>query len=240
MMNPPIKILLIGEYSIFRSALRMLLETDVNLRVVGEASKFDMAAEIISAEAPNLILVDLPDFDLKEHLTFFQHYSIPILILVGQYDIDVYQRCLRIGVSGLVLKEERADTLFKAIEKIIGGEIWFDRTIMGETIRQLVNEKQMLYDYPKAHVTNSLTEREKQVVDLICKGLKNRSIADQLFITETTVRHHLTSVFNKLEISSRLELVIYAFKNNLVTMPNGNGSHIKNGNLAARQGALAS
>ncbi|NOT48007.1 MAG: response regulator transcription factor [Acidobacteria bacterium] len=230
MINPPIKILLIGEYSIFRSALRMLLETDTNLRVVGEASQLEVIDQIISEDAPDLILVDLPDFGGNDHFSFFQHLSIPVLVLVGQYDIDVYQTCLKIGINGLVLKEEKADTLFKAIEKIHGGEIWFDRTIMGETIRQLVNEKQMLYEFPKAHITNALTEREKQVVDLICKGLKNKGIADQLFITETTVRHHLTSVFNKLEISSRLELVIYAFKNSLVTMPNSNGSHNGNGN----------
>lgn len=230
MTNSPIKILLIGDYSIFRSALRMLLETDTSLRVVGEASQLESAHQIISEDAPDLILVDLPDFCGKDHFSFFQNVRIPVLVLVGQYDIEVYQKCLKIGISGLVLKEERADTLFKAIEKIHGGEIWFDRTIMGETIRQLVNEKQMLYDYPKAHVTNALTERERQVVDLICKGMKNKGIADELFITETTVRHHLTSVFNKLEISSRLELVIYAFKNSLVMMPNGNGSHNGNGN----------
>ncbi len=238
MTNSPIKILLTGEYSIFRSALRMLLETDTNLRVVGETSQLDAVDQIISEDPPDLILVDLPDFSGKDHFSFFQHLSIPVLVLVGQYDIDVYQKCLKIGISGLVLKEERADTLFKAIEKIHSGEIWFDRTIMGETIRQLVTEKQMLYDYPKAHVTNALTEREKQVVDLICKGLKNKGIADQLFITETTVRHHLTSVFNKLEISSRLELVIYAFKNSLVMMPNGNGSHLGNGHSVKRQSAL--
>lgn len=216
----------------------MLLETDTNLRVVGEASQLDAADQIISEDAPDLILVDLPDFGAKDHFTLFQHLSIPVLVLVGQYDIDVYQNCLKIGISGLVLKEERADTLFKAIEKIHGGEIWFDRTIMGETIRQLVNEKQMLNEYPRAHVTNALTEREKQVVDLICKGMKNKDIADELFITETTVRHHLTSVFNKLEITSRLELVIYAFKNSLVTMPNGNGSHHGNGHSISRQSAV--
>lgn len=224
MTNSPIKILLIGEYSIFRSGLRMLLETDTNLRVIGEASQLEIAAQIISDQAPDLILVDLPDFGGKDHFSFFQGVAIPVLVLVGQYDIDVYQKCLKIGINGLILKEEKADTLFKAIEKIYKGEIWFDRTIMGETIRQLVSEKQMLHDYPKAHVTNALTDREKQVVDLICKGMKNKGIADELFITETTVRHHLTSVFNKLEISSRLELVIYAFKNSLVTMPIGNGS----------------
>ena len=75
-----------------------------------------------------------------------------------------------------------------------------------------------------------MTDREKQVVELICKGMKNKGIAEKLFITETTVRHHLTSVFNKLEVESRLELVIYAFKHRLVKLPTnqpnfeGNGS----------------
>jgi len=222
----------------------MLLETDTSIRVIGEAAQLDMTADILSEETPDLILVDLPDFGGKDHFPFFHDLQIPVLVLVGQHDIEIYQKCLKIGISGLILKEERADTLFKAIEKIHDGEIWFDRTIMGETIRQLVNEKQMLHDYPKAHVTNALTDRENQVVELICKGMKNKGIAEKLFITETTVRHHLTSVFNKLEISSRLELVIYAFKNNLVSLPNGNGyengngSHLQNGAMREIQNAL--
>ena len=193
MTNSPIKILLIGDYSIFRSALRMLLETDTSIRVIGEAAQLDMTADILSEETPDLILVDLPDFGGKDHFPFFHDLQIPVLVLVGQHDIEIYQKCLKIGISGLILKEERADTLFKAIEKIHDGEIWFDRTIMGETIRQLVNEKQMLHDYPKAHVTNALTDRENQVVELICKGMKNKGIAEKLFITETTVRHNRRS-----------------------------------------------
>jgi DNA-binding NarL/FixJ family response regulator len=134
------------------------------------------------------------------------------------------------------MKEEGATTMFKAIEKICDGEVWFDRTIMSETIRQLVSERQMLQEFPKAHETNLLSDREKQVAELICKGMKNKGIADELFITETTVRHHLTSVFNKLEISSRLELVIYAFKNKIVKLPIENGS--RNGNGHRKNGSV--
>jgi DNA-binding NarL/FixJ family response regulator len=208
----------------------MLIETDKKFRVVGEAAQVELAATIISEEKPDLILIDLPDRGGEDLLSFFQSVEIPVLVLVGQYDANIYQKCLRLGINGLVLKEERADTLFKAIEKIHGGEIWFDRTLMSETIRQLIVEKQVMHDRPKVHITNALTDRERQVVDLICKGLKNKEIGERLFITETTVRHHLTSVFSKLEITSRLELVIYAFRNNLVKAPNGNGgSHLGNG-----------
>lgn len=232
MTNTLIRILLIGDYSIFRSALRMVLETDQRLRVVAEAESIELVDDIVLEEKPDLIVVDLPDFYTKDALPFFQNVNIPVLVLVGKHDIEFYQRCLRFGISGLMLKEESAETLFKAIEKIHGGEIWFDRTIMGQTIRQLVVEKQSNYDHAEANMASSLTDREKQVVDLICKGMKNKEIAERLFISETTVRHHLTSVFNKLEITSRLELVVYAFKNNLVQMPEGKGVHLGNGNSA--------
>ena len=152
MTIPLIKILLIGNYPIFRSALRMLVETDNRLRVVGETTHIHSAEGIISEENPDLILVDLPDAGSEELLPLFQNTAAPVLVLIGYHDVEVYKKCLKLGIAGLVLKEERADILFKAIEKIHDGEIWFDRTIMGETIKQLVDEKQFMHDYPKAHV----------------------------------------------------------------------------------------
>jgi DNA-binding NarL/FixJ family response regulator len=207
----------------------MLIETDRRLRVVGESNCIKNASQIIAQERPDLILVDLPDQGSREDLPSTNDVKVPILILVGQHDTAIYQECLKVGISGLIQKSETSDSLFKAIEKIHNGEMWFDRSMMGETIRQLLHEKRILREFPKAHTVNELTDRENQVVELICQGMKNRDIADQLFITETTVRHHLTSVFNKLEIGSRLELVVYAFKNNLVKTPNGNGPHTVNG-----------
>lgn len=236
MTSSYIKILLVGDYSIFRSALRMYLETEKRLRVVGEAADTEKAAEIIAIERPDLVLVDLPDYGGDDLMPFLQTLKLPVLILVGHHDLEIYQKCLKMGISGLVQKEESGETLFKAIEKVHQGEIWFDRTIMGETIRQLLDEKQPPGDNPKAHITNVLTSREKEVVELICKGMKNKGIAEKLFITETTVRHHLTSVFNKFEITSRLELVVYAFKNNLVGTPERNGSQNGNGHSARAHG----
>jgi two-component system, NarL family, nitrate/nitrite response regulator NarL len=217
----------------FRSALRMFLEAEQKLKVVGEAADTEKAAEILAIEKPDLVLVDLADDGGKVMMPFLQTLKVPVIILIGKHDVDIYQKCLKSGISGLVQKEESGETLFKAIEKVHQGEIWFDRTIMGETIRQLLDEKQSMHENPKAHITNGLTLREKEVVGLICKGMKNKMIADHLFITETTVRHHLTSVFNKLEITSRLELVVYAFKNNLVGPPERNGSHNGNGHSTA-------
>ena len=217
-----IKIVIVGDYSIFRTALRMLIETENKLKVVAEVSKINEIDDLSVAQKPDLILVDLPDEgDSSELFPFLSKASdkIPVLILTGSNDSALYQKCLRLGINGLILKEKSADVLFKAIERVHSGEFWFDRSLMGQTIRQLVNEKQVLDENPKNTAHDGLTEREKQVVNLICKGLKNKDIADKLYITETTVRHHLTSIFEKLALTSRLELVVYAFRHKLVKIP---------------------
>lgn len=233
MTNTIIKILLIGDYSIFRSALRMMLETDKRIRVIAEAARFELAEDIISEESPDLVVVDLPDFDGRDVLPFFQGVQVPVLVLVGKHDVEIYRKCLRFGISGVIPKEERAETLFKAISKIHEGEIWFDRSVMGETIKQLLFERRRENHQPKADAADTMTDRERQVVELICKGMKNKEIGEALFISETTVRHHLSSIFSKLNITSRLELVVYAFKNNFVKSPNGNGAHVGNGHPTA-------
>lgn len=207
----------------------MLLETDPKFRVIGEAKNPESALQIIEDDRPDLILVDLPNNDVAKLLPILKNADIPVLLLIDELDVEIYKQCLRIGIRGLVLKQERTDTLFKAVEKIHAGEIWFDRIVMGDTIRYLIDEMQMLHAHPLSPVASTLTEREREVIALICKGMKNKEIAESLFISETTVRHHLTSIFNKLDITSRLELVVYAFENNLVKKPNDNGFYPLNG-----------
>lgn len=233
MTNPMIKLLLLGDYSIFRNALRMLIETDERLRVIGEADNLDAADEILSVESPDLILVDLPDLHSEKALQSLQQFKPPVLVLISRYDVEVYKRCLQLGISGLVLKAEPADTLFKAVEKIHEGELWFDRTMMGETIRELMEENQRQRQTPKQDPAKALTEREKEVVELLCAGKNTKDIANDLFIAENTVRHHLTAIFSKLETKGRLELVIYAFKNGLAKLPKGSGA--ANGNGRTRE-----
>jgi DNA-binding NarL/FixJ family response regulator len=219
--NNQIKIFLVGDYSIFRVALRMLIETESHLKVIGEASTLKEAFGQFTKEKPDVILVDLPETDGANLFSFLLNSidKTPILVLTGSNDVELYVKCLQLSVKGLVLKQKSADVLFKAIEKVHAGEYWLERSIMGQTIKRLMEERNFHYENNHHAEPNQLTEREKQVVSLICKGLKNKNIAEKLFITETTVRHHLTSIFEKLGTKSRLELVIYAFKNNIEKVP---------------------
>jgi DNA-binding NarL/FixJ family response regulator len=221
MASTSINIFLICDLSIFRTALRLLIETDNRFHVVGEASDANTAVEQIAKLRPNIILVDVSEIDEMALLPLStpEIAMTPILILTRKDQVEFYQQCLKLGIKGLVSKQNGAEVLYKAIEKVCEGEFWFDRSIMGATIRHMLNEKQSFMDNPAMQKANGMTDREREVVELICRGMKNKGIAEKLFIAETTVRHHLTSVFNKLEVASRLELVIYAFKHQLVKIP---------------------
>ena len=120
------------------------------------------------------------------------------------------------GMRGIVLKEHAADKLLKAIMKVNEGEVWIERSMMGSMIQEF--NKPALVD-PEVSKIESLTDREREVIVLIGEGLKNKQVGERLFISETTVTHHLSSVFSKLEVSDRLELIIYAFRHGLAKMP---------------------
>lgn len=221
-INDVIKIALVGEYSIFRSSLRMLLEAEKRNNVVGEVSNISEIFNLPARQKPDLILIDLPEKEDKSNLFPFLSQSTdktPVLVLTGSNNLRIYQKCLLSGISGLVLKDQGIAILRKAIEKVYEGEFWFERIMMLKTIRQLLDNKILLHEYPKSTAHYGLTERENQTINLICKGMKNKEIANKLFITETTVRHHLGSIFQKLGVTSRLELIIYAFKHNMVKLP---------------------
>jgi DNA-binding NarL/FixJ family response regulator len=118
---------------------------------------------------------------------------------------------------GVVLKEKAAETLLRAIERVHAGEVWLERAMMASVLSQMTRASQQ--PDPEAAKIATLTTREREVIALIGEGLRNRQIAERLFISETTVRHHLTSIFAKLEVADRLELVIYAFRHALVRPP---------------------
>jgi len=219
--HPPIKVLLVGDYLIFRIGLKLLIEAEANFKVVGETASISEAADLIKRNNPDVILVNAPEIKSSEFQDFMNNWrgSIPVLVLTNSDGKKIFKTCFELGVSGLVSKEKNPEVLFKAIEQVHEGQLWFDRTLRGETIRQLMVEKQNGSGKPEPGDAVELTEREWEVLTQVCKGLKNKIIADNLFISETTVRHHLTSIFEKLNVNSRLQLVVLAFRKNLVDIP---------------------
>jgi DNA-binding NarL/FixJ family response regulator len=216
-----IRIMIVGDFLIFRNGLKLLLETEKKNKFVGEAADLAEAAHLIPRNKPNLLLIDCAEIDHGDFDSFLALHpqQISTIVLSDSRDTEKLKQYLLLGVDGLVSKEQTADALFKAIDCVNEGGVWFDRKLLSDVIKQLVKEKKLLPERLYSFNCADLTEREREVLKLICKGMKNKLIADSLFITETTVRHHLTSIFEKLKVSSRLELVVYAFKENLVEVP---------------------
>ena len=204
-----------------RAGLRLLLESHDNFIVVGEAKDKAEAQEVFEREKPELVLLDL-DLRGESGLDLIEEFTSKgarVLVLTGVADEEQHQRCLRLGAKGLIRKEQTHSVLFKAIEKVNQGEVWFDRTMMRDLLSDVLKRKDQKESDPEETKIASLTDRELEVIALVREGRKNKQIAERLFISDTTVRHHLTSIFGKLGVSDRLELVIYAYKYGLAKPP---------------------
>jgi two-component system, NarL family, nitrate/nitrite response regulator NarL len=215
-----IRILIVDDHAVIRSGLRMLVEHDSTMSVVALAGNRTEALESASRERPDIIILDLLLGD-DDGLAFLPQLcntspSSRVLVLTGVQDPDSHRRAIRRGARGIVLKENAAEVLLKAIKKVHAGEVWIERSMMGSVIEEFT--KPSPADPEEAKI-QTLTNRELEVITLVGEGLKNKQIADRLFISETTVTHHLSSVFSKLEVSDRLELIIYAFRHQLARMP---------------------
>ena len=216
----PIRILIVDDHAIVRAGLRMLIDQNPAMTVVGVAGNRVEALELAASQQPNLILLDIL-LGEEDGLAFLPELreavaNVRVLVLTGLRSTESQRRAIVAGAMGVVLKEHAAEVLIKAIHKVHEGEVWLDRTMMGSVLEEMTQTPET--DPEQAKIA-SLTDREREVIGLIAQGLKNKQIGQRLFISETTVTHHLTSIFSKLEVSDRLELVIYAFANKLARVP---------------------
>jgi DNA-binding NarL/FixJ family response regulator len=201
-----------------RLGLRLLIENR-GLKVVGEASGRADALEIAEREQPDIILLDLTlpgtdGIDLIPELLAVAKGS-RILVLTGVLEPEVHKRAMHLGAMGVVLKEKAPEVLIKAIQKVHEGEIWLDRAMVANVFCATSRFRDVRKHDPEAVKIATLTGREREVIALVGEGLRNKQIADRLFISEGTVRNHLTTIFSKLEVSDRFELLIYSFRHSL-------------------------
>ena len=182
-----------------------------------------LAADIAETAFDILLLDDSFTFpELFDFLSLLQSIREPNVILLADDAPIHYAQLIRMGVRGIVSKQEQPNVLFKAIEKILQGEVWLERRFMATIIGHISGRAEMT-PYERARLLiQSLSEREREVVNLICLGLKNEEIAERLFVSESTVRHHLSTIYRKLNVRDRVNLVIFAYQYGMVTIP---GAH---------------
>lgn len=218
----PIRIMIVDDHAVIRAGLRMLIEQDQAMTVVAMAGTPAEALTLAAAEKPDIIVLDLilgeeDGLDFLPELTKASSNS-RVLVLTGVQTPESHRTAIRRGAMGIVLKQQAAELLLKAIKKVHDGEVWIDRSMIGSVLSDVRNEQHAAAN-PESSKINALTAREREVISLVSRGLKNKVIGQHLFISETTVTHHLSSIYAKLGVSDRLELVVYAFANQLAQKP---------------------
>ncbi len=217
-----IGILIVDDHAVVCSALRVLMEKHPNWIVIGEASNGADAIALATKEQPEIILLDLclgdeNGVDLIPDLLQAAPES-RVILLTAVQDEDEFRRAIRQGAMGVVSKGAPAEMLIKAIERVYAGELWLNRQMTATVVTELRRTKSSPGRGTGPDPAAQLTSREREVITLLGEGLKNKQIADRLCISETTVRHHLTSILRKLDLSDRVELLIFAYRHNLVTV----------------------
>lgn len=214
---PTIRVLVVGGHTLMRAGLCMLLESQPVLSIVGEVGTCVDAVTMATREQPDVIVLDLllgseNTLDCLAELRAVASGA-RTLILTGVYDSQLHRQAVLLGAVGLVLKNQAPEILFKAIERVHAGEVWIERAMMAHVLDHMTRSSGDAD--PAAAGIARLTGREREVLGLIGHGLRNKQIAERLCISEVTVRHHLTSVYDKLGVADRLELVIYAYQHGL-------------------------
>jgi two-component system nitrate/nitrite response regulator NarL len=220
----PIRIVILDNHTLFRAGIRRIIESKSGMEVVGEAGSLDESLELVTNLKPDIILVELnltgqPELDILSSLVKASEGT-RLILVTGTCDPMVQQKAVEDGAVGVVFKTQPPEVLIKAIEKVYAGEVWLERSLIANVLSRLSRNQPASKVDPETESITRLSEREKEVVRLIGKGLKNKRISTELCISETTVRHHLTSIYSKLGVSDRLELLVYAHRYGLVTTRN--------------------
>jgi two-component system, NarL family, nitrate/nitrite response regulator NarL len=216
----PIRLLLIDDHQSFLWGMVKLIESDTpNMRVIGTASNIAEALAILEREEPDVILldIDLRGVNSLDSMPLLRNAtSAVVLILTGVRDAETHERAILAGARGVVQKEESAEMILKAIKKVYQGEIWLDRATTGRVFSKLLDQPNN-QAAPEAAKIASLTSREHEIIDvMVSEGHStNKQIAVHLNMSEHTLRNHLSSIYSKLEVENRLELVMYALKHRI-------------------------
>ncbi len=221
-----IRIVVADDHPIFRDGLCKLLALEEDFEVVAQAQDGRQVLEILQKCEPDILLLDLrmPGLDGLGTLQELQakRNKTRVIVLTASDDKNEFVQAMKLGTSGIVLKQTATELLIKSIRKVHAGEIWLDSHTTAAVIRQFVAAEETpapppppAMPAPRERERSPLSQREREIVALVAQGFKNKEMAEKMFISEQTVKNHLHNIFDKLGVSDRLELALYAIHNNL-------------------------
>jgi len=213
-----IQIVLAEDQPLTLIGLRSAVAADSGIQVLAECQDRGRLVEAVKRHSPHVLFVSTDM--LQEKLDALQHLvsvinETRVIVLTSQKDPGFLEGALRCGVKGVFQRDWPSHQIPVAIRKVTSGGVWVEHAVAERVLENLHNSREG--HNPEARKIASLTPREREIIEWICKGAKSKMMAEQLRISEVTVSHHLTSIYRKLEVEDKTALVIYSVKQNLVT-----------------------
>ena len=204
------KVLIIDDHTIVREGIRMVLELEEEYEVVGEAANGQQAIELVDKHNPDVILLDL-NMPILDGISFLRalknmNRSIPCIVLTTYKEQHLLLEAVNLGVKSYLLKDAGRKVIYETIERVVNGETWFPEDI--QKLIQAATSK-------KANAS-TLTTKEITILKLVAQGYKNKELAEQLFVSEKTIKNYLTIIYEKLEVKSRTQAISAAIERKLI------------------------
>jgi two-component system response regulator DegU len=211
-----IRILIADDHSMVRQGIKQLLELEEDIVVIAQASNGEEAIKLAREHKPDVILMDInmPGINGLQAIKELKQDSFVyrIIVLTIHEDREYLFKTLQMGAEGYVLKDAEPAVLVEAIRSVYKGQSYIQPNMTKELVKEF--NRVTLHDKGKSE-ENTLTPREIEVLELIAEGMINKEIAKQLYISEKTVKNHVSNIFKKINVADRTQAAIYAFKNNI-------------------------
>ncbi|MBZ4644858.1 MAG: hypothetical protein PWR27_270 [Petroclostridium sp.] len=211
-----IRILIADDHSMVRQGLKQIVELEEDMEVVAQASNGEEAVNLAMEVQPDVILMDInmPKVNGIQAIAQLKEKgcSSKVIMLTIHADREYLVKTVQLGAAGYVLKDADSDVLIKAIQSVYKGQSYIQPTMTTELIKEFT--KGVSEEHSNKN-QNLLTQREIEVLELIAEGMLNKEIAAKLYISEKTVKNHVSNIFKKLNVSDRTQAAIYAFKHNI-------------------------
>lgn len=212
---PPFTVLIADDHPVVRVGVRNILASAPEFLVIGECSDGEATLAAVQSLTPNLLILDLamPRMSGVEVLRALRSTAPAVITLVLAATVDRRQtvEVLRLGARGILLKDVVADRLTTACREVLAGRYWLNDQTVTDIVKAMAEPASLQLSDPVA----TLTARQLEIVNAVVEGRSNKDIADKLSISEETVKRHLTIIFDKTGMSTRLELAMYAVKHGI-------------------------